>query len=188
MARPAPIGASWFETALTRLLTMRVRERRLEGWAAKRLPTRICILAARFARVLLTPPPSESRGRREGRVAACTRVSRKEELREREKPQVQAVITPAFPARWFTAYTCSSVNHSVCHRRLRKACQLSVLLGLERQTSVRQDHTTSPYADAPLISRHPHVHRIPHHVRDDAYAPLIGAERQRHTVNQKFRK
>jgi hypothetical protein len=159
MARPAPIGASWFETALTRLLTMRVRERRLEGWAAKRLPTRICILAARFARVLLTPPPSESRGRREGRVAACTRVSRKEELREREKPQVQAVITPAFPARWFTAYTCSSVNHSVCHRRLRKACQLSVLLGLSarprgarttrfRRTQMRRSSHDTPTSTA----------------------------------------
>jgi hypothetical protein len=138
-----------------------------------------------FRPSLAHAPPSESRGRREGRVAACTRVSRKDELREREKPQVQAVITRAFLARWFTAYTCSSLNHSVCHRRLRKACQLSVLLGLERQTSGRQDHTISPYADAPLISRHPHVHRIPHHVRD-AYAPLIGAERQHHTANQKF--
>jgi hypothetical protein len=36
----------------------------------------------------------------------------------------------------------------------------------------RQDHTISPSASAPLISRHRPVHRIPPHVRDDAYAPL----------------
>src|SRR5271166_5594404 len=30
----------------------------------------------------------------------------------------------------------------------------------------------------PLVSRLIRVHRIPHHVRDDAYAPRIGAERE----------
>ena len=38
-------------------------------------------------------------------------------------------------------------------------------------------HTTSPSAPTPLVSRHQPVHRIPHHVRDDAYVPLVGAER-----------
>jgi hypothetical protein len=31
----------------------------------------------------------------------------------------------------------------------------------------------------PLISRHQPVHRIPLHVRDDAYAPLAGAEQRK---------
>jgi len=35
----------------------------------------------------------------------------------------------------------------------------------------RQDHTISPSAKVPHVIRHILVHRIPLHVRDDAYAP-----------------
>src|SRR5713101_2976012 len=39
--------------------------------------------------------------------------------------------------------------------------------------SERQDHTTSPSAQAPLVLRRLRVHRSPHSTyRDDAYAPL----------------
>ena len=47
--------------------------------------------------------------------------AQKKFARARE-PQVQAVITPAFPAQWFYGlYELSSVNHPVCHRRPRDA-------------------------------------------------------------------
>jgi hypothetical protein len=37
-----------------------------------------------------------------------------------------------------------------------------------------------------LVSQHLRVHRIPHHVRDDAYAPRVGAEwRQQITISIK---
>ena len=45
----------------------------------------------------------------------------------------------------------------------------------------RQDHTTSPSANVPYVYRHIPVHRIPLHVRDDAYAPCLvrsGGSRQ----------
>jgi hypothetical protein len=37
----------------------------------------------------------------------------------------------------------------------------------------RQDHTSSPSALLPLVSRHIRVHRIPLHVRDDRDTPLV---------------
>ena len=46
-------------------------------------------------------------GRREGRVAAAPGAPAQKIFARARKPQVQAVITPAFPARWFTAYTSS---------------------------------------------------------------------------------
>ena len=39
--------------------------------------------------------------------------------------------------------------------------------------SGRQDHTTSPSASVPLVSRRHRVHRIPPHVRDDRDTPLL---------------
>ena len=40
----------------------------------------------------------------------------------------------------------------------------------------RQDHTTSPYASATLVSRGISVHRIPPRVRDDRDPPLSSGE------------
>ena len=40
----------------------------------------------------------------------------------------------------------------------------------------RQDHTTSPYAQATLVSRSSRVHRIPPRVRDDREPPLVTGE------------
>ncbi len=51
---------------------------------------------------------------------------RKKLRKERENLRVQAVITPAFPAQWFTAYgALSPVNLADCHRRRRNARALS---------------------------------------------------------------
>ena len=50
--------------------------------------------------------------------------------------------------------------------------------------SGRQDHTPSPSALAPLVLRRIRVHRIPPHVRDDAYAPLAEAgQREEYTIS-----
>jgi len=66
----------------------------------------------------------------------------------------------------------SPVNLADCHRHRRDAKH-------HRQLSAeplgRQDCTISPSASVPLVNRHVRVHRIPPHVRDDAYAPLIEA-------------
>src|SRR3984885_759186 len=53
----------------------------------------------------------------------------------------------------------------------------SLLLKNLAPASGRRDHTTSPSASVPLVLRHCRVHRIPLHVRDDAYAPLAEAGR-----------
>ena len=50
----------------------------------------------------------------------------------------------------------------------------------------RQDHAISPSVSEPIVTRPLHVHRIPHHVRDDAYAPRVGAGCGR--VKHEFRK
>jgi hypothetical protein len=60
-----------------------------------------------------------------------------------QKPQVQAVITPAFPAQWFTAYSAlSSVNFVDCHRCPRDAlgiiANLSASLWGARTTRFRR--------------------------------------------------
>jgi hypothetical protein len=43
------------------------------------------------------------------------------------------------------------------------------LQGRARTTQFRRPQ------DAPLVSQHIHVHRIPHHVRDDRDTPLLSA-------------
>jgi len=80
-------------------------------------------------------------------------------LRKGASPQVQAVITPAFPAQWFYGlYVISPVNLADCHRHRRDA-KHHRQLGAEPLG--RQDHTISSSASAPLVNRHLHVHRIP---------------------------
>ncbi len=99
------------------------------------------------------------RQRAQGRPGGrCTRGPRAEKNCASASPQVQAVITPAFPARWFDGlYVISPVNLADCHRHPREAWQLR--LDLSAEPLGRQDHTISPYADAPLVNRRP---RPPH--------------------------
>src|SRR5581483_1342683 len=62
------------------------------------------ILATEIVRALHHPITlSGNRGRREDRVAAAPGALAQKKLRKRESTGT-AVITPAFPARWFTAY------------------------------------------------------------------------------------
>ena len=85
--------------------------------------------------------------------------------------------TPAFPAQWFYGlYVLSSVNQ----------CSFATVAQpapLERSqdlapASGRQDHTISPFASMPRVTRHRGVHRIPHHVRDDRDTPLLPARNE----------
>jgi hypothetical protein len=85
---------------------------------------------------------------------------------------------PAFPARWFTAYSALSPAIGLfCHRRSASpACRTRrVDIAFPRNltpASRRQDHTTSPSASRAVRQRRIRVHRIPPHVRDDRETPL----------------
>jgi len=80
-------------------------------------------------------------------------------------------ITPAFPAQWFTAYfALSPVNQLDCHRRFASfRAKLSACMGAPgpHDFAVRENRRSSFGALR--------VHRIPLHVRDDAYAPPEGS-------------
>ena len=132
------------------------------------------LLAARFARdLLVVDPPSNQRaqGRPGGRMHPGR--SRKKIIAQRASPQVQAVTTGLPCAMGYGLYVISSVNLADCHRPPRCA---SRIVGVSAEPLGRQDHTISPSASAPLVSQRLHVHRSPPHVRDDAYAPLVGVE------------
>ena len=80
-------------------------------------------------------------------------------------------ITPAFPAQWFTAYfALSPVNQLDCHRRFASfRAKLGACMGAPGP------HDFAVRENPPLVVRRPRVHRIPLHVRDDAYAPPEGS-------------
>ena len=136
------------------------------------------VLAARFARVM--PRIStllECRGYREGRVAAAPGAPAQRRIARAREPQVQAETLRPSLRSGFTAYfVLFSVN-----RCLFATVVLAALLEHSRDNLApawaRQDHTTSPSANMPYVYRHVPVHCIPLHVRDDAYAPCVGAER-----------
>jgi hypothetical protein len=122
--------------------------------------TCVLVLATHSARALHQHHPQKVRGRREGRVAAAPGAPAQRVIARARKPQVQAVITPAFPARWFYGlYALSSVNHPVCHRHRRDARSIVGNLAPDlwgaRTTRLRRPRS------APLVNRHLRVHRIP---------------------------
>ena len=100
------------------------------------------------------------------------------------KPQVQAVITPAFPARWFYGlYVISSVNHPVCHRNQRDALGIIADLAPDlwgaRTTRFRRPRKK------PLVSRAPSRPPLPRLTcRDDRDTSLCERGRMGHTVLQ----
>jgi hypothetical protein len=80
---------------------------------------------------------------------------------------------PAFPAQWFTAYTCSP----------RRPGFFATVAGGIASTDLtpasgRQDHTTSPSASSALVRSTIRVHRIPSRGRDDRVSPLCGTGRR----------
>ena len=75
---------------------------------ARRSRDAICV------RVLHLSHPPERGGRREDRVAACTRGPRAEKIARGALTTGTGGNTPAFPARWFTAYfALSSVSQTL---------------------------------------------------------------------------
>src|ERR1700751_4014564 len=121
-------------------------------------------------RLLAFSPSQINRGRREDRVTAAPGALAPERLREGRVTTGTADITPAFPAQWFTAYSAlSPVNHPVCHRRLA--------MPLEHWRDLAPDlGAPGPHGFAIRNRRRSSISTIastaiPHHVRDDAYAP-----------------
>jgi hypothetical protein len=146
--------------------------RRLEGWAATRLPTHLRILAAPRARAFAKIHSRHARGRREGRVPARTHGPRATKKHAAE-PQVQ-------PA--------SGLPRAMVLRLIRdlpgdhawlppsSARRVSVFANLA-PASERQDHTTSPSAQTPLVAQKKCARRCAStasrlHVRDDRETPL----------------
>jgi hypothetical protein len=143
-----------------------------DGWIHLRIP------AARGVRVV-QESLAQKRGRRECRVRGRTRS-----LACEIKKHTSVVTTGTPPSAGIpcamvltVSFELSPVTGLCCHRRLADAYPRSLT-----PASGRQDHTTSPSAPAPLVLRHHRVHRIPPHVRDDAYAPL----KRRDGASRKF--
>ena len=118
--------------------------------------------------------PLKNRGRREDRVRAAPAVSRARCTRQKRTRAYRfSGSIPAFPAQWLYGLLRALPGERLsCHRRPLR----SLLLTNLTPASGRQDHTTSPYAQATLVSRCSRVHRIPPHVRDDRDPPLICRE------------
>jgi len=126
--------------------------------------TGVRLPAAEFARVLLTITLSESRGSREGRVAAAPGAPAQRKFARAREPQVQTVTTGLPCAVVYGLYELSSVNHPVCHRRPRDAQASSRTW---RRTLGRQDHTTSPSVNESRSSDSTFTSTAsPPHVRD----------------------
>ena len=141
-------GPQWFETAHTRLLTMRVWHcaayddlilrsalcARLEGWAADTADMTSYPRGAFRPSFALRFTLFEIRGRGEDRVTAAPGALAPEKLREGRVTTGTADITPAFPAQWFTAYSVlSPVNQhlppSFSQRLWSFSRQLSACIG-----------------------------------------------------------
>ena len=114
-------------------------------------------------------PPSESEGA--GKTGCL--LHPRSRVRFAHKQKVHTSIQgsgsiPAFPAQWLYGLLRALPGERLfCHRRPREALPLADLTPAPR----RQDHTTSPYAQATLVSRGSRVHRISPHVRDDGQRP-----------------
>ena len=135
--------------------------------------TCVRIPAARSARGLRQfRPCSMSRGRRESRVRAAPAVSCAEMGKKRTRAYRSSGGNPAFPARWFTAYSALSLvtGLSCHHRHADNSTRLDASVG-----------ASGPHGFAVRLSavryRHVSVHRIPPRVRDDHDTPLCGAGR-----------
>jgi len=127
---------------------------------ASRLQTRLLVLAARFARVLLSFLAPKGRGRREGRVPTGTRGPLREMHAGRTAQQhTGGADHSAFPARWSDGLCRALPGAELSFGLPRRSNWMmpSTRLG-SRTSSIRldrsndgQDHTVLPYA-RPAIS------------------------------------
>ena len=116
-------------------------------------------------------PPQKQRA--QGRPGArCTRgLVCKVRKQKRTRAYRFSGEHPAFPAQWLYGLLRALPGERLfCHRRHAES-------GLRNLTPAprRQDHTTSPYARATLVSRSSRVHRISPRVRD-VRTPLSSGE------------
>src|SRR5256886_7028063 len=108
----------------------------------------------------------------------------------RPKPRVQMVSEahershhgytgnrPAFPAQWFYGFLRALPGDQAC-----LTPSPALLIADLTPASGRQNHTTSPSASAPFVTRTARVHRIPPRVDDVAQRPSFGTG-QRESVN-----
>jgi hypothetical protein len=125
--------------------------------------------------VLLETLPSKNRGRREDRMRAAPAVSRAMCIKECcTRAYRFSGEHPAFPAQWLYGLLRARPGDRLsCHHHSRRTfvpVHLTPAPG-------RQAHTTSPYAQAALVSRSLRVHRSPcPSFATMAYAPLAGQD------------
>lgn len=106
----------------------------------------------------VSTPPRKFRGRRECRMLSRTRKALRA-MGSKERTQVVQVGRehPAFPARWFMAYSALSPGSGrVSPRHSRTSSPASLT-----SASGGQDHAASPSARALLVKQDPRVHRSP---------------------------
>ena len=146
--------------------------------------TSVSVPAAPFARVVHQHDPLEYRGRREDRVAAAPGAPAQRKFARAREPQVQAGSARPSLRSGLRLIRALLGEPACCHRRLAKPLELAAKLGAEhgRARTTRLRRPCSRRSSVGAI----HVHRIPHHVRDDRDTPLAGAERG--PVNHDFRK
>ena len=115
-------------------------------------------------------PPASKRGRRESRVARCTRglACKIVQKSAHEHTGSAEAVRPSL-RNGFTAYVAlSSAIGLSCHRRLRKLLPANLT-----PASRRQDHTILPSASqSALVRSAAGGHRIQPRVRDDRDTPL----------------
>src|ERR1700761_2286513 len=123
------------------------------------LPRSRGALSPEFCKVA---PPTKRRGRREDRVRAAPAVSCANAHKENahEHTGSAEAIRPSL-RNGFTAYF---VVSPVIGFLATVAPEKRQLPGDLTPASRRQDHTTSPYASAPLVNCADRVHRIPSRV------------------------
>jgi hypothetical protein len=118
--------------------------------------------------------PPKFRGRREDRVRAAPAVScAVAHMKTRTRAYRFSGSIPAFPAQWpYGLLRALPSERLFCHCHPRKLASANLT-----PAPRRQDHTTSPYAQATLVSRSSRVHRISPHVRDDGQRPSSAMRR-----------
>ena len=114
--------------------------------------------------------PLERRGRRESRVRAAPAVSCANCAKKRTRAYRFSGNTPAFPARWVTAYfELSPVTGLFCHRRLADtSAKLDASIGAPGPHDFTVRNSAVRRARYQVARRRCSVHRISTRVRDDS--------------------
>jgi hypothetical protein len=124
---------------------------------AGRPQTRARLLAARFARVMLSFHPFRKKGRREDRAPAGTRKAPMREYCTRNaQGRHRAAKRPAFPAQWFDGL-CRALPGdefllaSVAFAKFTTSAPVDAMTPSQTldRSNDGQDHTVSPYASCP---------------------------------------